>query len=134
MVDTLQELRPQYYFRKTSAGFDIWSVKRLIELSKDFEVFSVTPSAFEELNKNHWYQFEDDVPTPMSLIEHIRQIDVCDLKYPIILDAQGRIMDGMHRVCKAVLQEVTEISAVQFEVDPPPDFQNSHPSELPYDE
>ena len=68
MTDALQELRPQYHFRKTSAGFDIWSVKRLIELAKDFEVFGVAPSTFEELNKNHWYKFEDDVPTPMSLI------------------------------------------------------------------
>ena len=131
-ADARPGLRPQYHFRKTAAGFDIWSVARLVELTNGFDVFQVAPGNFAELSENHWYQFAEDVPTPLSLIEHIRLIQACDLSYPIILDAQGRIMDGMHRVCKAVLQGEQAISAVQFEVDPPPDFKNCHPSELPY--
>ena len=29
-------------------------------------------------------------------------IDEADLRYPIILDRAGRVMDGMHRICKPV--------------------------------
>ena len=33
-----------------------------------------------------------------------RKIEETDLEYPIILAADGRVMDGMHRVCKALLE------------------------------
>lgn len=58
----------------------------------------------------------------------------CDLAYPIILSSDGRIMDGMHRVCKALLENRTEIDAVRFRHDPEPDYIGIHPDDLPYDE
>ena len=66
-------------------------------------------------------------------MEHLQLIQACDLAYPIILDAQGRLMDGMHRVCKAVMSGETQILAVQFTTDPEPDYVNCHPEDLPYD-
>src|SRR6266478_5486448 len=33
----------------------------------------------------------------------------------IILDNSGRVMDGMHRVCKALLQGIDTVAAVQFD-------------------
>lgn len=44
-----------------------------------------------------------------------------NLSYPIILSAEGYLMDGGHRIAKAWLQGVKEIRAVQFEIDPEPD-------------
>ena len=55
-----------------------------------------------------------------------------DLDYPIILSSEGRIMDGMHRVLRAALDNRGEIEAVQFDHDPEPDHVNVDPSELPY--
>ncbi|ENW08290.1 hypothetical protein F934_00465 [Acinetobacter beijerinckii ANC 3835] len=57
-----------------------------------------------------------------------------DLSYPIILCAQGRVMDGMHRVAKASLLKQTEILAVHFEQTPEPDFINVSEDDLNYDE
>jgi len=31
----------------------------------------------------------------------MRLIDEVDIGYPIILDRNGRVIDGMHRVCRA---------------------------------
>jgi hypothetical protein len=45
-----------------------------------------------------------------------------DLAYPIILSAQGYLMNGGHRIAKAWLLGNQEISAVQFMVDPDPDY------------
>jgi|GEM_PF-4032228 len=42
--------------------------------------------------------------------------------FAIILSADGSVMDGMHRVVKATLAGHQDISAVQFEQDPEPDF------------
>ena len=77
---------------------------------------------------------QEAVPSPLSIVNHIRLIQACDLAYPIILDAQGHVMDGMHRVCKALLNDIKEIDAVQFETDPEPDFVNCDPKALPYDD
>ena len=46
-----------------------------------------------------------------------------DLNYPIILNEEGFIMDGWHRVTKALLEGRETIKAVRFEKTPPPDMQ-----------
>ena len=61
-------------------------------------------------------------------------IDEVDLSYPIILDQDGRVMDGMHRVCRAVREGIDRISAVRFATNPEPDFVDCDPDELPYDD
>jgi hypothetical protein len=67
-------------------------------------------------------------------VEHIRLIEAADLSFPIILASDGRVMDGMHRVAKALLLGRAVIEAVQFTGDPEPDYVGMHPNELPYDE
>ena len=66
------------------------------------------------------------------MLAHLRLIAAADLSYPIILSASGAVMDGMHRVCKAALEGRTEIQAVQFAEDPPPDHVGLGPNDLPY--
>jgi len=41
-------------------------------------------------------------------------------------------MDGMHRICKALLQGQNDIEAVRFDHDPEPDYIGVDPDELPY--
>ena len=44
-------------------------------------------------------------------------------------------MDGMHRVCKALMEGNKTICAVQFKHDPEPDYQNiQHSDDLRYEE
>ncbi len=57
-----------------------------------------------------------------------------DLAYPILLDSAGRVMDGMHRVGKALLLGHSHIEARRFAVDPAPDYQGCDPDTLPYDD
>ena len=44
-----------------------------------------------------------------------------DALHPIILAADGRVMDGMHRVAKALMEGRQEIEARQFPRDPEPE-------------
>jgi len=41
-------------------------------------------------------------------------------------------MDGMHCVCKALLEGCTDIEAIRFVIDPDPDYIGVHPDDLPY--
>jgi hypothetical protein len=74
------------------------------------------------------------MPTVRRIVEHLRLVEEADLSHPIILAADGRVMDGMHRVAKALLRGDDTIRAVRFEVDPEPDYRDCQPDELPYRE
>jgi len=69
---------------------------------------------------------------PSDMLEHLRLIDEADLSYPIILSANGAVMDGRHRVAKAIREGRQAIEAVQFGEDPSPDFVGLGPEDLPY--
>ena len=107
-------IRAQYYFRPSDDGLLAWDVRRLVELSRGLKARRVRLSGIRELDENHWYAYEGQIPTCRSIVEHAKLIDEADLGYPIILDADGRVMDGMHRVCKALRDGESYIQAVKF--------------------
>lgn len=129
----MSTVRPQYHLRRTAEGIDAFDVRRLIELSKGLPVKMINPENLGELDLDHWYFHTRSNPTPRSLLEHMRLVLAADTTYPIILDQSGRVMDGMHRVVKALLDGVSEIPAVQFIDDPKPDHVKCEPDKLPYD-
>jgi hypothetical protein len=125
-------MRKQYHLRPARRGFDAWDVDKLIEASKDFPVFQVNLEDIKELDENFWYQGENDIPTCRSIGNHIQLTNTADLSFPVILSEELRVMDGMHRILKALTSGQLIISAVRFEQDPPPDFRNVYEDELPY--
>ena len=127
---TVAMLRKQYFFRQSAQGLLAWDVDRLIELSAQFPRRRVALSQIRELDEP-WSGF-DDAPTWRSLVAHVRLMDDADLGFPIILAADGRVMDGMHRVARALRLGLRDIEAVQFSEDPPPDHVGRGPADLPY--
>ena len=109
-----------------------WDVDRLIALTAHLPRHEVPLSSIRELDEAYWFGGEGDRPTCRAVIAHARLIEEADLGFPIILSADGRVMDGMHRVAKAVLKERETIEAVRFEQDPEPDYVGLQPDELPY--
>ena len=125
-------MRKQYHLRSIGADTHIWDVHKLVRASKSLPVQHIAISAIAEVNENWWYQEPDAVPTPRSIAQHVALIAQADLSYPIILCANGRLMDGMHRVVKALSEDRKTIYAVQFPVTPPHDFENIPLGDLPY--
>jgi len=123
-------VRKQYYFRPSPRGLLAWDVDRLVELSRHLPRKSIPITTIRELGEPCE---SDDAPlTWRGMVEHMKLIEAADLSFPIILSANGDIMDGRHRVAKAAWQGRTEIQAVQFERDPEPDHVGLGPEELPY--
>ena len=125
-------MRRQYHFRQVGQDTYIWDVHHLVELTKTFVIKKVTLADIRELNEAYW--FPDQFPTTQQIIEHFQLVQDADLSYPIILCAEGRVMDGMHRVAKASLLKHGDILAVQFEQTPEPDFINVDEEDLDYDD
>jgi hypothetical protein len=72
--------------------------------------------------------------TCRQIADHARLIQDADLAFPVILSSDGRVIDGMHRICKAHLMGFDRVEAVRFQHDPEPDHIGVHPNDLPYED
>ena len=118
--------------RKTHHDFDAWDIDKLIEASKTFPVVAVDLDGIKELDENFWYQGEHDIASCRSIVLHVQLINEADLSYPVILSEERRVMDGMHRIVKALTLGHKTIDAVIFENTPPPDFRDVLEDDLSY--
>ena len=125
-------MRKQYYFRASSRGLLAWDVDRLIALTQNFPRVKVPLAGIRELDAPFSSE-HDGMLTWRGVAEHANLIQGADLSFPIILSSNGSVMDGMHRVAKAVLLGWTTIPAVRFTDDPEPDYVGVQPNDLPYD-
>jgi len=125
-------MRKQYHFRRTERGLLAWDVDRLVELSAGFKAIELPLSEIRELDETFWFDHEEQEPTCRRVALHAQLMNETDLSHPIVLSRDGRVMDGMHRVCKALIEGRETIRAVRFNVDPEPDFVDVRPDELPY--
>lgn len=127
-------MRKQYHFRESKEGLLAWDVHRLIELTQTTLPLFVQLSDIQEIDESYWYDAEDSPPTCRDLVGHMQLVSAADLNYPIILSPDGRIMDGMHRIAKALLLGHSEIMAVRLDLMPEPDYIGVDPDDLPYDD
>jgi len=85
-----------------------WRVSELREVVKDQPVFQV-PLAFLPLKEHEF----DNSHGLVSFARHMKHVMECDLSYPIIFDEYGSILDGRHRIVKALIEGHTTIAAVR---------------------
>jgi hypothetical protein len=123
-------MRKQYFFRASCRGLLAWDVDRLIALSRDLPRQRTPIAQIRELDQSVFGA--DEPATWRSLLAHVGLMDEADLQYPIILAADGAVMDGMHRVAAAVRAGALHIEAVRFDTNPPPDHIGKGPADLPY--
>jgi len=127
-----RRVRKQYNLLPSAHGFDAWDVDRLVELSAQLPIEDVSLNEISEIDSAYWYLGDGTQPTVRSVAEHARLIEAVDVTFPIILNVDGRVMDGMHRVARALIEGRSSVKAVRFIVEPPPDYRDCDPSTLPY--
>lgn len=91
-------------------------IASIIESSKDLEVLEIP---MKHLNINGYQLAAGSLRAVVASMKHVLE---ADMQYPIILDEDGWIIDGRHRVCKALLEGHETIKAVRFEVNPSPAY------------
>jgi len=127
-------MRKQYHFRASERGLLAWDVHRLVRLTAGLPREVVPLGAIRELDEPYWFGAGPADATCRAVAEHARLIAEVDPAFPIILSSDGRVMDGMHRVARALLEGRGAVEAVRFEVDPEPDYVGVDPDDLPYDD
>ena len=90
------------------------------ELAQSLPVKKVRLSELDGFDEVRWFGGPRNLlPTCRAIAEHARDIYEPDLSYPIILSPTGEVLDGWHRICKAFLQGIEELDAVQLTTLPP---------------
>lgn len=89
-----------------------WSALTLIEACKDLEVFDLPLSGIR-IDELYW-----KIESTKDFIYHAKRVQETDEQYPIIIDDEGIIADGWHRVVKAILSGKETIKAKRLQVMP----------------
>ncbi|MBI2299152.1 MAG: hypothetical protein HYU66_09465 [Armatimonadetes bacterium] len=97
-----------------------WVVERLWGLAARLPVVEVPLQEFAaHFDSRCW--FGPDGLTVREFGEMVRAILDADLAYPVILAAEGWIMDGRKRLWKAMIEGRDKIAVVRFDTTPEPD-------------
>ena len=119
MCATIEDVA-QKHSRLKPNGRYVWYTERLWQLALDLPVKSILIESIAEFDQNCWFDVGKP-PSCRAIAAHAKRIYEADLSHPIILSAEGFLMDGGHRLAKAWLLDLKEIQAVQFEINPEPD-------------
>lgn len=90
-----------------------WSIARLFELARALPVMDVP---LDHLCVYYVYE----KLTLRDMVTHMQAVESADLDAPIILDEDGELMDGRHRLMKAMLHGKPTIKVVKFQQNPSP--------------
>lgn len=86
---------------------------RLFKLTENLPIMDIP---LNHLNVRYVY----DRLSLREMVTHMQAVNDADLEMPIILDEDGEVMDGRHRIMKALLLGKETIKAVRFDENPYP--------------
>jgi hypothetical protein len=107
---------------EADGALPFWTMSQLWELAAQQPVKKLRVADLaKQLDAVRWFSDEHQKrPTCRAVAEHARDIFDADFSHPIILNPQGEVVDGMHRLCQAWLAGLEEIDAVQLLSMPAP--------------
>jgi hypothetical protein len=117
---------PEQHSRLVPGGRAFYLTERLWKLAEGLRSESVPIDSIREFDEDCW--FDGGAVTCRMVARHAERIQNADLRYPVVLSADGGLMDGGHRIAKAWLSGSTTIDAVRFTVDPEPDYIQPDPT------
>lgn len=103
---------------ETTEGGDFWKATTLYDAAKEqkCKVYRL-PIEHIDLSDTHW----KGVGNVDSLAYHYKRTMATDLKYPVLVGPLGNIMDGWHRILKALIEGKTFVKAIRLDSVPEPD-------------
>ena len=94
-----------------------WLVESLLKVAdKEIEMVDV-----EQYANRGWF----NIRTVSELVSHTGRIDNVMLRIPVLLSPDGDVIDGRHRVAKAIMLGYKQIPARRIAKMPEPDGQSA---------
>ena len=89
-----------------------YNVHACISMSSELEAFDLDIKSM-----NLSYARPNNEDSLKSFVAHMKSVMDADLGYPILLNEDGAIIDGRHRLCKALYLGLDTIKAKRFKSD-----------------
>ena len=113
---------PQPQRRFYSDGRGIWYIDRFWQLAEGLPTEDLVVEKVPVLDEVCWFSERwGKRPTCRAVIEHCQRILAADMSYPVILAPNGDVLDGVHRIAKAMTHGQATVKAVRLSKMPPPD-------------
>lgn len=108
---------PEIEAEQTYLGRDWWYIPTLLDFMETNHFIEMDLDlACVDLSVMPW-----TCKSILQFIQHTIDVEIVDFKYPVILSPGGWIMNGWHRVVKAILMGKQTIKAVRLLTLPKPD-------------
>jgi hypothetical protein len=105
-----------------SDGHRAWHIETVWKAARGLPVVQVPVDDIREIDEDCWFGGGGNSPTVRAVVGHTRGILAANSDVPIILSADGQVLDGMHRIAKALLDGRPAVPAQRLAVDPEPDW------------
>lgn len=112
----MQRRRRETHSARVGGKRYIWYTDRLWKQARDLPEFEVQVESLQELDRDCWFG-TGRTPTIREVAAHCRRIN----------NENGGLMDGGHRLARALLEGRKTIKAVQFAQTPEPDVVEEEP-------
>ena len=110
------------YVESDASNLYYWSARSLWEAASELPVEHVPLESFDWTNDNFRCDSLSKPPLWRDLGDHFKKMLAADLQYPIVISANGDVMDGMHRILKCYAFGFDSVKAVRFGQNPAPDI------------
>ena len=118
-----ERISGQTYSERSDGWKKYWKVEDLWEVAEGLPIEYIPLQLLtDQLEGTYWTQGEEEDVTPQWVLGHTRRILKADLNYPILVNSENTIVDGIHRLCRAVLDGRDDIAVQRIEELPPPLF------------
>jgi len=99
-----------------------WFIQSLVKATKKLPVVDIELSELNEyLDENAWFHGKNE-PTIRAFIQHYQRVEKADLSFPIIINPEFGVLDGLHRMAKAHVAGLSSIKVVVLKELPEPDY------------
>jgi hypothetical protein len=96
-------------------GRAIWYIDTIWAAAEGLQAEDLSIDEVHELDRVCWFgDAWGKRPTCRAVIEHCKRMIDADLSYPVILGPNGEVLDGVHRIGKAMLAGETKVRAVRL--------------------
>ena len=95
-----------------------YSIEMMIEYINEIKPPKIKLNVKDLLFNLYWNSLENNVK-PIDIIKHLKkykyETERIDMKYPIIIDSNYNIIDGVHRYIKHILKHKRKINVYIFD-------------------
>jgi hypothetical protein len=103
-----------------SEGDRAWYVETVWAAAEGVAVEQVPVDSLLEVDEDCW--FRGQPATVREVVRHAQRILEADTELPVILSSDGHVLDGMHRISRALLDGRSTVPAQRLVNDPDPDW------------